>query len=472
MTLTTTPPAASTPPGATPARPPLWPQPIPIIGVTGEYASGKTIFGLAISPRETLAYDLEKSNESYLSFGFTRLDVPAELLRRYPKGYKPLQTFEWWRDHMRSISPGQYRVIMVDPASELENGIVEWVRNNPGYFGRTSAQYVKMSGLLWGDVKELWKSLLADLASRCETFVFAVHMGDVWSGDRPTGKRKPKGKSTLMELASLYLHLERKPDAKGNVPAKPAAIVLKSRLAHTRISPEGDVEVIPALPPRLPVATPAAIRQYLLNPPDYAHLREEEQAPEQQLSEDDRAAVRLATAEAERDAELLRAERLQRQQDAAVRQAAPRQSQAAPPPPTPEARQELPAGVSTQIARSALKATTAAEAPNGHAPSEQPMRQTSSYSAHAITEEQLQTLVRLRSDLWAATMPGASDEAKKEMWLKVLAKRRVDTAHALTQEQAQELIDGIRSKLDALAIQEGLEKRGGSAPQGAPGGGD
>ena len=437
----------------------LWPQPIPIIGVTGEYASGKTLLGLTISPRETLNYDLEKSSESYLSLGFTRIDVPAELLRRYPSGYKPLQTFEWWRDHMRSIKPGQFRVIMVDPASELESGAVDWVRSNPAYFGRTAAQYLKMSGLLWGDLKELWKSLLVDLASRCETFVFAVHMGDVWSGDKPTGKRKPKGKSTLMELASLYLHLERRPDAKGNVPAKPAAIALKSRLAHTRLSPEGDVEVIPALPPRLPVATPAAIRQYLLNPPDYAHLREEEQAPEQQLSEDDRAAVRLATAEAERDAEQMRLERIQRQQGAAQR-AAQRQTTVQ----TTVTRQETP--VTPQAAPAAV-------AVNGHAPAAQPLRQTSSYSAHAITDEQMATLVKLRSELWAATMPDATDEQKREMWLKVLAKRKVDTAHALTQEQAQELIESFRTKLDTLAMQQELRKHNHGqedAPTGTPGG--
>lgn len=426
---------------------PLFPQPIPIIGCTGEYASGKTLFGLTIAPKETLVYDLEKSSESYLSLGFTRVDVPAELQKRYPGGYKPAQTFEWWRDHVRSLTPGRHRAIMLDPASEIESGITEWVRANPGYFGRTAGQYVKMSGLMWGDVKELWKGLLTDLASRCEVFVFAVHMADVWSGDRPMpGKRKPKGKSTLMELASLFLQMERKADAKGNVPPKPAAIVLKSRLAHTRLGEDGEVSIMPALPPRLPVATPAAIRQYLLHPPDYSHLRPEEQAPERGLSDDDRAAMRLATAEAERDTEQMRLDRLQRQQEASERQ--PKRPVPPQEPKRPAPTQERP----SQPSANGKHAPADASAPKPPTP------QTASFSSHAVRDEQLLELAKLRTQFFLKTMPQDSDEKKKEAWLQILTKRKVNTARALTQEQADELISRLRSQLDALAMQEAIDR--------------
>jgi len=454
---------------------PLFPQPIPIIGGCGEFASGKTLFGLTIDPKNTLVYDLEKSSESYTALGFTRIDVPLELQKRYPNGYKPLQVFEWWRDHVRSIPAGRYRAVMADPATDIESGVTEWVRNNAGYFGRTAAQYQKMSGLLWGDMKELWKALLADLASRCEVFYFTVHMGSVWEGDRPVpGKRKPKGKSTLMELASLFLHFERKSDAKGNIAPKPAAVVLKSRLAHTRVSDDGEISIIPALPPRLPVATPAAIRQYMNHPPDYTHLKPEEQAPEQLPTDDDRAAVRLATAEAERDAEALKLERVQRQQEAEERN---RQRKEVADKQRQEHENErlralaqaaLNSRPTTAVASSAAPAAAASPPPpvssaptaNGNGKSQfaafQGSQQRASFSAHAITEEQLKLLGELRTAYFQGPLLHAADEARKDWWKAVLAKRNVDTARALTQDQAAELIAKLRAKLDVQAMDAAL----------------
>ena len=288
---------------------PLWPQPIEIIGLTGEYASGKTLFGLTIDPKHTLVFDTEKSTGTYSGLGFTRVDLPAEMQRAFPKGYKPIDTFQWWWNYVKALPPGKYRVIGLDTASEIESGLADWVSANPTYFGRTAAQYVKMSGVMWGDVKELWKAILSDLAARCETFYFTTHLTNVWAGDKPLpGKRKAKGKETLMELASLYLHMERKPDAQGNRPAKPAAIVLKTRLAHTVLRDDGEIQILPILPPRLPAATPAAIRQYMNTPPDYSALKPEEQAPEHAMTEDERALLALSTAEAERDAAAYRLE--------------------------------------------------------------------------------------------------------------------------------------------------------------------
>jgi hypothetical protein len=303
---------------------PLWRQPIPIIGITGEFASGKTLFALSIDPAKTLLYDTEQSALSYESLGFRRVDVPHELLIAHPQGYRPIQVYEWWVQHVRSIAPGAYRVIALDTISELEAGLVEWVRSNPQHFGHTQAQYARMSALVWGDAKDLWKAILTDISARCETLVFASHLTTVWSGERPTGKRKPKGKVTLLELASLYVHLERRPDKQGKVPDKPSATVLKSRLASMRPNPQtGEIEIIPTLPPRLPVATPHAIRQYMLRPPNYSNLQADELAPEPALTDDERAELRLATAEAERDAEALRLQRLERQQAAAGQPAQP-----------------------------------------------------------------------------------------------------------------------------------------------------
>jgi hypothetical protein len=115
-----------------------------------------------------------------------------------------------------------------------------------------------------------------------------------------------------MELASLYLWLDRKPDKDGNTPNVPAATVLKSRLADTLIDENGLLHVIQLLPPRIPEATIGAIRQYIANPPDYAKLREDERVREEVMSEDDKLLIKLATAEAEKEVEGARLAQLSR----------------------------------------------------------------------------------------------------------------------------------------------------------------
>lgn len=383
---------------------PLWPKPIPVIGLTGEYASGKTLFALTICPGPgTLVYDLEKSSESYLDLGFHRIDAHLEMLKSHPKGYKPRELWSWWKASIMSIPTGKYRVIVLDPISEIENALVDYVQSHPGEFGRTSSQYAKASGLMWGDVKQEWKQVLSDLASRCETFCFVAHMGQVYQGNTPTGRRKPKGKETLEELASLYLQLERRPDAKGNTPAVPSAIVRKNRQLHIRVTDAG-LETCPALPPRIPVATPNAIRQYQLTPPDYANLKEEEKAPEVKVTEEELAELRARAAEAEAETERIKLERMDRMERQRLKPigeemaAAP----AAPPPPPAEPAK--------------------------------------------ANQSQLEAIRDLRKDLFAITKP----EDPTATWQAVLAKRGVKTAHDLTEADADALAESLRRKIDTL----------------------
>jgi hypothetical protein len=280
---------------------------LPVIGLTGEYASGKTVFGLTIAPPEaTLVYDMEKSSASYESMGFTRRDVPSIMLARgRGKPFLPIDLFRWWRDDIRQIEPGRYQAVLLDTASEIESGLCDYVYANPNEFGRTKPQYITKSNtpspLFWGDVKEHLKFLLTELSSRVETFAFTVHLKSEFVGGVPTTKKKPKGKTTLEELASLFLWLERKPNARGEIQAAPSALVRKTRLLHTHMSPAG-MTMIPVLPPRLPVATPAAIRAYMLNPPDPAKLKPEELAPEEVMSEDERLELRAQIAANEAEA--------------------------------------------------------------------------------------------------------------------------------------------------------------------------
>lgn len=267
---------------------PVWPnnKQIEVIGVTGEYSSGKTLFGLTIDPKNTLYYDYEKSGGTYDGLGVTRVDVPDELHRKHPKGFKPIDAFSWWYQHIKTIEANQYSVIMCDPISDIEEGAVEWVKGRYKEFGFQSAEnFQKTGGIFWAKVKAEWKRILADIAARCQTFVFSTHLKDVWVGNKSTGKRVPKGKSTLMELASLYLFMEREADKNGKVPLIPAATVLKTRLADTTMS-EGGVVITPTLPPRLPQATPDAIRKYIITPPNYDKLKTGEKVLAKTMTDD------------------------------------------------------------------------------------------------------------------------------------------------------------------------------------------
>ena len=410
-------------------KPPLWQQPIEVVGLTGEYASGKTLFALSIAPgKDTLIYDTEKSSGTYQSLGFDRVDVPAEMLRVKPAGHKPIDLFTWWRDHVRSIQPGRYRVIVLDTVSEIESGLVDYVRKNPGEFGYSASQFAKADALVWGCVKDFWKAILSDLAARCETFAFTSHLRNDFSGGRPTGKKSPKGKDTLMELASLYLWMERAKDKKGNVPDVPAAEVIKSRLATIDVV-DGVVRTRPTLPPRLPIATPAAIRAYMADPPDYAKLKPGERAVEREMTVAEMEQLRLAVAEAERDTESMRLARQQQASEAAARARATNMVTTAPAasPAPVAATQAEPSGNGNHVAVSPAPADLAAPAAATIPAGEE------------VLQEQLDKIAHLYRVL--TTPPGTMTQ---EQYRAALTRRGVQSARFLNRSQAAEFIGALQ----------------------------
>jgi len=258
---------------------PLWGgKKLPVLGVTGEFGSGKSLFILTIDPDcfavgepRTIVWGTEDGLTSYEdTFAFEHRPLTKIMLK---PGYRPEMLYLEWLAQMRAIKPGKYRVGGLDTVSEIESGLVDWVRHNPGHFNRTKAQYARMEGLMWGDVKSLWKQHLSEASARFETFAFSSHTKIVWKGDRPTTERTAKGKETLWELASLYLWLDRTPRAKAKTaPAQPSGKIFQGKNRLVWMNPKtGELE--PILPPRLPIATPAAIRAYIQKPTDYANLK-------------------------------------------------------------------------------------------------------------------------------------------------------------------------------------------------------
>jgi hypothetical protein len=186
-------------------RPTLAPAyPLPVAVATGEYESGKSLLLLTTDyPLEaTLAYDNEQSLTIYEAMGdFTRVDLLTELGQKHPGGRTNLQFYEAWRDHMRAIKPGRYKVIGVDPIEQIESGIADWVRLNAGHCGHTAGQYQTMSGLFWGDVEDIWKRHIMELKARAEMVILTTHVRDVFLNGKPAaGKRERKGKETCPSL--------------------------------------------------------------------------------------------------------------------------------------------------------------------------------------------------------------------------------------------------------------------------------
>lgn len=419
--------------------PALWPKnrKIEIIGLTGEYASGKTLFGLTIDPARTIVYDTEKSSGSYEGLGFARVDIADDMLRRYPGGYKPIDTFNYWLSSIRMLKPGQYRVVMLDTASEIESGLCDWVRQNPATFGHTRKQYESMEGLFWGDVKEYWKSILSDIAARCECFVFTSHMKAVWAGSKPVpGKRAPKGKETLMELASLYLRMERKKDSHGRMPAKPSAIVLKERLAKASFDPvTGEVDIRPTLPPRLPEATPAAIRRYMETPANYDKLAKGERLEDEGLSADERLVLETQKAEAEATSNTAKVNAMELMRAAANKQ---QHQQTAPStPPQDNAAATTTAASSPAAEAGASSSSPAAEGKDPYQPTRDWAEKEAAKPApdSLCTAEQRTRIASLFERLQVS--PDKQDE--------ILAKVGAKSARNLTVE----LADGLISKLVA-----------------------
>ena len=420
---------------------------IPIIGITGEKFSGKTLFLASIDPAHTCMVDLEDSSESYNIEFAERISLYDEMLRKHNRAATAVECYEWFMKFIEDIPAGKFTVLAVDPYSDIQAGMVDWVKANPGKFGHTAAQYERASGLLWADVKQHCKMMLGILSRKVETFVFSTHMGSVWKGGAPTDKRKAKGLDTLFELSSLYLELERKPDDKGKVDKKPSGKVLKSRLAISK-TVDGEIEHFPILPPRMPVATPAAIREYIKNPPDYLKLKKGELVEKEVLSEDEKLEIQREIATTQLEVETARLSQMEMVKASAEKQADLKRRQAAA-----AAAASAPGQVKTEAVEAKVAETNGKPAATTTAASTttEPVSQSVKDRVTSVLGKESEPIKPIDPD--GPTVYEILESQKKQLgitndqWLAILKKRNVSETSSLSVDQAEEIRRALWNKL-------------------------
>ena len=395
---------------------------IPVIGLTGEYESGKTLFGLTIDPEHTICFDFELSAAPYKdSLGFAHVDMADFMLKSKPDGFKPVDTFEAWLEQIKAIEPGKFKVIMVDTIGDIETGLADYVASKHRDYGFSSPdKFQSTGGIFWSHVKAFWKQVLTDLAARCETFVFTSHLKAVWVGGRATKQKEPMGKSTMMELASLYLELSRKVNKGGKIVTTelPNAVVRKSRLVRLV-----DGVLKPCLPAAFSKATPGRVREYIENPPNLAKPKADEKAEAAHLTEDERLQLQAEVAANEATAAEAKLERARMTQAAYAKQpqSKPQARETVAKPDTD--RGEEPAKVNdtpTQAEKQEQDGTISAD----HTGQE------------SASSEQLKQLKQLKDVLGLGN----------EKWKKVLDFYKVTTAKNLCADDCDQLIDKLAAK--------------------------
>lgn len=433
-------------------------QEIPVVGVTGEIGSGKTLFLLDIDPENTIYYDFELSGATY-DFPGERVDVGAEMLKKYPTGYSPVAVYDWWVEHVMNLPKGKYSVIAVDTIGDLEDGLAEYVKSKYRDFGYSSAQsFQKTGGIFHKEVRSYWKTVLVNVSARCETFAFSAHLRNVWEDGEPTKKREPVGKRTLMELASMYFWLERQYVKNGKVhhADEPSGKKLKGRLV-ARLETGKWSQV---LPDRMPICTPDAIRNYVANPvgsrkPKNTELVDVEDAPDNELE-----ALRLKALIAQREAEAKReANELFAASQAAIdrkkaKEAAADESVKPSPKPEPEPEPEPepkpepeapaadpPSGPELRDAADAAEAAIArreAKAKEELPAQPAPSSEEGDPESTSASEDSLRQLRELKTKL----------ELNNDKWRAILARFRVKTAHDLSEDDVQQLIVKLLERLE------------------------
>lgn len=388
----------------------LWPDTprgnvlrIDLIGVTGEQGSGKTCFLLAIAPGvhpeghpfagkpRTLYIGCERSATTFSGTGAEKLEL-VDLLAERNMPPTPKNLLAGVESITGNVAPGQFDCLAIDPISDLDAAKTEQVTSNPEKFGLTrgmverSGAGFKAEGIVWGKIKDAWKEWMLTLGQKFQCVAYSTHLRDEFRGKTATGRREPKGKDTIWQVTTLGLWLSRDP-SKSKIPT--GIVYRKDRLADTYVGDDGELVVVPLLPPRFDECTPAKLRFYIANPPNYDRLKDSEKVEPEVVSEIELQLVRLAAAEAQAQAASQQVALIDRQRELAAIRRQPVQQQptaSASPQPTPDMT-----AINQEIAaKTAEGAALAASAP----PQDQPAMPNATTRVEDERVKRFKTLMR------------------------------------------------------------------------------
>lgn len=280
--------------------------------ITGAKGSGKSVSVFTFPPpnkdemKKLLVVDTEDSANKILeSLGrmgmepgcyirmYDRLRVNDNILADIAQGKLPWVTsrernnlasyYEYFINEINDkLKPGQYTYMGIDTIEPLEAGMQAWVeanRRESGWSGNRSYGRLETEG-----VRPLYEGILEACHQRgVQYFILTSHLKRLWENDKPVlNKLIPGGRLALLTRISttmLWLTIT------GGNGMAPSAITLKCR--STMMSVENGKWVVKRpLPPKIPVFSWAAIREYESKGCDWNNLR-----PEEQLNSEDKEMI-------------------------------------------------------------------------------------------------------------------------------------------------------------------------------------
>lgn len=255
--------------------------------VTGHFGVGKSTFAAQFDNPASVAFldfDGGKSRNlnDMLHFGawFPVLELAAA---KKGANYTDQDLFNVFTEILNGMPAGRFNTAILDNIGPMEAAFAAEVKRSPATYGCNPANV--SAGRYGGanpGVKFLISRVIAALnAKGITTIVVTAHVGAVWINGVPVlNKFNAKGSEAWQQAALMTLAL-----VPGNGVA-PAGIVIKEAFGQMEFDAEkGDFTPKRVLPTKLPVATPAAIREYIANPISDRPALPEEIATEEEKAE-------------------------------------------------------------------------------------------------------------------------------------------------------------------------------------------
>jgi len=268
---------------------------------TGAVGIGKTTAAISVLPpskvSRLLVVDTEDGTVDMQDVGFEVIRMErrfenTDILGNMARGKLPWvdergkQAMAQYYDDLidrldKKLRDGAFDAIVLDTVEIAEAAItaaVESGRRKFGWGGNRAYGRMEVEG-----VRPLYRGLFQAIEARgVKDIILCSHLKPRWHDDHPVpGAVKPGGRLKLLSRLSTFMFwLVPGNDASG----APAAIVMKARYGQMMPHPTEDRWVTQRiLPPRIPVFSWDAVRNYAENPADFNNLK-----PGEVLSEDER----------------------------------------------------------------------------------------------------------------------------------------------------------------------------------------